>query len=56
MRQGWKFEFQGNELETFSCAATKGDTEIIRDNFNCWSLICDIVSACDEAENKGLFG
>ena len=50
MRLGWRFEFQGNQLETFSCTATKGEAEVSAENFNWWALMTDIVHECYKVE------
>ena len=53
MHQGWKFEFYSNKLDTYTCCAKKGTTKIVRDNFNWWPLVCDIVAECDKVEKEG---
>jgi len=55
MRLGWKFEFHGNQLETFSCTARKGEVELSAEAFDWWPLVVDIVGQCDEVEQKGVF-
>jgi len=50
MRLGWKFEFQGNELETFSCSARKDEVELTAEAFQWWPLIRDIVEQCNKYE------
>ena len=50
MTNGWRFEFFWNELDSYTCIARKGKTEITCDNFHWWGVVCDIVAACDEAE------
>ena len=52
MTKGWRFEFFQNQLDTFSCVATKGKIEVTCDHFHWWALITDIVAKCDEFERK----
>jgi hypothetical protein len=52
MATGWKFEFFQNKLDTYTCVATKGETEVTCDNFHWWALVCDIVAECDNIEQS----
>ena len=52
LTNGWHFEFFQNQLDSYTCVATKGKTEVCCDNFKWWSLICDIVKKCDKYERK----
>ena len=53
MARGWRFEFFGNKLDSYTCIARKGKTEVVCDNFHWWALVCDIVAKCDELELDG---
>jgi len=52
MTHGWRFEFYLNDLDSYSCRATKGNNEVICDNFGWWLLVCDVVRKCDEIDQK----
>ena len=57
MQKGWHFEFYANQLDTITCAARKGDVELLTDHKSLFPLMDMIVAKVrDYEENKSLFG
>ena len=59
MQKGWSFEFYANQLDTITCAARKGEVELLEDRLQgkFYRLIDAIVAKVrDYEENKSLFG